>query len=225
MALPTTKDTKGTKETKGPSTAPATAGSARDDKSNSNGNSKGVAPRLATLARGDKSDTSALLGVAPSAEMAANRARHTYVQKIHAPADRVFAVLEPVAEVEWAPGFEYKWVYTRDGEQSRAGQEGDVFLTQHHSGLGSQGTAIWVISRRDFKERRLQFVRVIPDYQVTQINVHVTPDGKQSKCEVTYTYTALSDHGREQLKHITREHYETQMKEWEEQVNSYLNRK
>jgi len=154
--------------------------------------------------------------------MAASRVQHTYVQTIHAPADRVFAVIEPVAEVEWAPGFEYQWVYARDGAQARAGQEGDVFVTQHHSGLGSQGTAIWVISRRDFKERRIQFVRVIPDFQVTQIDVHVTPDGRQSKCEITYTYTALSDHGREQLKHVTREHYQAQMKEWEEQVNRYL---
>jgi hypothetical protein len=180
-----------------------------DDKNNS----KGVAPRLAPLARGDKSESGTLAG---------NRVRHTYVQTIHATADNVFAVIEPVAEVEWAPGFEYQWVYARDGAQARAGQEGDVFVTQHHSGLGSQGTAIWVISRRDFTERRIQFVRVIPDFQITQIDVHVTPDGRQSKCEITYTYTALSNDGREQLKHITREHYEAQMKEWEEQVNRYL---
>ena len=167
----------------------------------------------------------ALLGMPPSAEMSANRVRHRYVQTIHAPADRVFAVIEPVAEVEWTPGFEYKWVYARDGAHAKAGQEGDVFLTRHHSGLGSQGTAIWVISRRDFKERRVQFVRVIPDFQITQIDVHVVPDGKRSKCEIIYTYTALSDRGRKQLKHITREHYEAQMKEWEEQVNRYLARK
>lgn len=167
-------------------------------------------------ARDDKSN---------STDFAGNRVRHTYVQTIHAPADKVFAVLEPVAEVEWAPGFEYRWVYARDGVHAKAGQEGDVFLTHHHSGLGSQGTAIWVISRRDFNERRIQFVRVIPDYQITQIDVHVTPDGRRSKCEIIYTYTALSDSGREQLKHITREHYEAQMKEWEEQVNAYLSRR
>lgn len=188
-----------------------------DDKNNS----KGVAPRLAPLARGDKSERDDLAR-GDNPDFASNRVRHSYVQTIHAPADKVFAVLEPVAEVEWAPGFEYQWVYARDGEHAKSGQEGDLFLTHHHSGLGSQGTAIWVISRRDFKERRIQFVRVIPDYQVTQIDVHVVPSGKESKCEVTYTYTALSDRGREQLKHITREHYEAQMKEWEEQVNDYL---
>jgi hypothetical protein len=187
-------------------------------------NGKGVAPRLAPLARGDKSEKDALArGDKP--DFASNRVQHTYVQTIYAPADMVFAVIEPVAEVEWAPSFEYQWVYARDGAQAKAGQEGDVFLTQHHSGLGSQGTAIWVIARRDFTERRIQFVRVIPDFQITQIDVHVTPDGRQSKCEITYTYTALSNHGREQLKHITCEHYEAQMKEWEEQVNGYLSRR
>jgi hypothetical protein len=157
--------------------------------------------------------------------MAARRVRHTYVQTIHAPADRVFSVLEPVAEVEWATGFESQWVYARDGEHAKSGQEGDIFVTQHHSELGSQGTAVWVISRRDAKERRVQFVRFIADYQVTQIDLHVVPDGKQSKCEVTYTYTALSDRGREALRHVTKEHYEAQMKEWEEQVNAYLDRR
>jgi hypothetical protein len=53
----------------------------------------------------------------------------------------------------------------------------------------------------------------------------VVPHGKQSKCEVTYTYTALSDRGREALKQITKEHYEEQMKEWEQQVNDYLSRR
>ena len=175
-------------------------------------------------ARNDKAKQ-AQAGKPVPQNMVGNRVRHTYVQTIQAPADKVFAVIEPVAELEWAPGFEYQWVYARDGAQAKAGQKGDVFLTQHYSGLGSQGTAIWVISRRDFNERRIQFVRVIPHFQVTQIDVHVTPDGKQSKCEITYTYTALSDRGREQLKHITREHYEAQMKEWEAQVNAYLSRR
>ena len=157
--------------------------------------------------------------------MAATRVRHSYVQTIHASADKVFAVIEPVAEAEWAPGFEYQWAHARDGAHANAGQEGDVFLTQRHSGLGSQGTAVWVISRRDAKERRVQFVRFIADYQVTQIDVHVMRDGRQSKCEITYAYTALSEHGREALRHITKEHYEMEMKEWEAQVNQYLSRR
>jgi hypothetical protein len=169
-----------------------------------------------------RTEENALLGIPPSAEMAGNRVRHSYVQTIHAPADWVFAILEPVEEVKWAPGFEYRWVYARNGEHAQSGQEGDVFVTQHHSGLGSHGTAVWVITRRDAKERRVQFVRFIPDFQVTQIDIHVVPDGRGSKCEVIYTYTALSEKGREQVKGMTREHYEAQMKEWEEQVNTYL---
>jgi hypothetical protein len=153
-----------------------------------------------------------------------NRVRHSYVQTIHAPADMVFAVLEPVEEVKWAPGFEFEWVYAKEGPQAKAGQDGDVFITRHHSGLGSQSTAIWVISRRDAKERRVQFVRTIPDFEVTQIDIHVVPDGKLSKCEITYTFTALSDHGREHLRGMTKEHFDAQMREWEEQVESYLAR-
>jgi hypothetical protein len=151
-----------------------------------------------------------------------NRMRHSFVQHINASADRVFAVLEPVEEVKWAPGFEFEWVYAKDGPDAKSGQEGDVFVTRHHSELGSQSKAIWVISRRDMQERRVQFVRTIPDFEVTQIDIHVMPDGEASKCEVTYTFTALSDRGREHLRGMTKEHFEAQMKDWEEQVNAYL---
>lgn len=196
-------------KTKGPSTPPATPGSARDDKNKS----KGDAPPLAALVRGDNS------------EFADSRVTHSYVQRIHAPADQVFAVIEPVAEVEWAPGFEYRWVFARDGANAKAGQEGDVFVTNHESGLGSRGTAVWVISRRDFKERRVQFVRFIAEYQVTQIDIHVEPDGNESKCEISYRFTALSEHGREHLRRMTKEQFDPEMREWEEQVNAYLSRR
>jgi hypothetical protein len=188
IAMETTKDTKGTKETKGPSTP---LRSARDDK---------------------------------STEMSANRVRHSYVQHIKASAERVFAVLEPVEEVKWAPGFEFEWVYAKNGPQAKSGQEGDVFVTRHHSELGSQSTAVWVISRRDMQERHVQFVRTIPDFEVTQIDIYVAPDGDASRCEITYTFTALSDHGREHLRTMTKEHFEAQMRDWEEQVEKYLAR-
>lgn len=186
MVFQTTKGTKETKETEGPS-------------------------RYA-------------LGIVPSGEMTMNRVRHSYVQHIHASADKVFAVLEPVEEVKWAPGFEFEWVYAKDGPHAKSGQEGDVFLTRHHSELGSQSTAIWVISRRDRQERRVQFVRTIPDFEVTHIDIHVTPDGSASKCEITYTFTALSERGREHLRKMTKEHFEAQMREWEKQVDVYLRR-
>jgi hypothetical protein len=50
------------------------------------------------------------------------------------------------------------------------------------------------------------------------------PDGTASKCEISYTFTALSEHGREHLRGMTKAHFDTQMKEWEEQVEKYLAR-
>jgi hypothetical protein len=157
-------------------------------------------------------------------DSANSRVRHSYVQRIHAPAKRVFAVLEPVEEVKWAPGFEFEWVYAKEAPEAKSGQEGDVFITRHSSGLGSHNTAIWVISRRDVRAGRVQFVRTIPDLTVTQIDIHVAPDGNESKCEITYTFTALSERGREHLRGMAKEHFDQEMKEWEEQVETYLAR-
>jgi hypothetical protein len=181
--------------------------------------SKGDAPPLAALGRGDKSKGAQGWSPVPHEQ---NRVQHSYVQRIHASADKVFAVLEPVEEVKWAPGFEFEWVYAKDGPQAKSGQEGDVFITRHQSGLGSRNTAVWVISRRDMKERRVQFVRTVPDFEVTQIDIHVVPNGDESKCEIRYTFTALSHHGLEHIRAMTKEHFDAQMKEWEEQVNRYL---
>jgi hypothetical protein len=207
------------KQSQGPST-PAQSASARDDKSkttadssplarNDNAKNKVDAPPLPSVGRGDNFDFSA------------NRVRHSYAQQILAPADRVFAVLEPVEEVKWAPGFEFEWVYSKEGPEAKSGHEGDVFITRH-----GEHDVVWVISHRDSQERMIQFVRFFPGVETVQIDIRVRPvDAQRSKCEIAYTWTAVSEHGRERLKQHTREVFERDMKEWEEQVNEYLSRR
>lgn len=156
----------------------------------------------------------------------ANRVRHTYVQHYRHSADAVFAVTEPVEEVKWAPGFEFEWVYAQDGPNAKGGKEGDVFIAHPRlSHDGQQHATVWVIAKRDFKQRIIQFVRFLPGVETVQIDIHVTPEGNGCKTEITYTWTALSEHGRERLKGLTEEVFERDMKEWQQQVDGHLSRR
>lgn len=235
VAFQTAMGARDAMETKGPSTplrsarddnaqagkaVPHTVGpspAARNDKSNTHGN----APPLAATTPTSKSELvgdPGPLGRGDNSEMAANRVVHRYLQQYKHSADRVFAITEPVEEVKWAPGFEFEWVYAQDGREAKGGQQGDVFVTRHGG-----HEVVWVISKRDLKERVIQFVRFLPGVETVQIDIHVVPEGrKASKAEITYTWTALSEHGRERLKQHTQEAFDTDMKEWEEQVNDYL---
>ena len=159
-------------------------------------------------------------------DLKTNRVQHTYVQHYKHSADAVFAITEPVEEVKWAPGFDFEWVYAQDGPNAKGGKEGDVFIAHPRlSHDGQHHATVWVISKRDFKQRVIQFVRFLPDVETVQIDIHVMPEGKVSKAEITYTWTALSDHGRERLKGLTKEVFERDMKEWQQQVDSYLDHK
>jgi hypothetical protein len=242
LAIQTATDAKLAMETKGPSTP---LRSARDDKAQAG---KPVPQSADSLpapvqTRAEKTEKqvprrageSALLGIAPSEgragegavlnmtpseDFAHNRVVRSYVQHYKHSADRVFAVTEPVEEVKWAPGFEFEWVYAREGANAKAGQQGDVFVTRHGA-----HEVVWVISKRDLKERVIQFVRFLPGVETVQIDIHVTTEGGGSKAEITYTWTALSEHGRERLKKHTQEAFDREMKEWEEQVDAYLSRR
>ena len=159
-------------------------------------------------------------------DMKSNRVQYTYVQHYQHSAEAVFAITEPVEEVKWAPGFDFEWVYAEDGPNAKGGKEGDVFLAHPRlSHDGQHHATVWVISKRDFQQRVIQFVRFLPGVETVQIDIHVMPEGKGSKAEIKYTWTALSHHGRERLKSLTQVTFERDMKEWQEQVDSYLDHK
>ena len=143
-----------------------------------------------------------------------SRVRHSYVQSLHAPPEKVFPLLCPVRETEWVKGWDPELVLTNSGVAEPDG----VFVTPN-----AAGPIIWVITRYDPALYVLEFVKVTPGQTVGKIEIELSEDGRGGTlAEVAYGYTSLGPDGDDFLGTFTAEWYEGFMKEWERELNHYL---
>ena len=142
------------------------------------------------------------------------RASHVYTQHLVAPPARVFPLLCPVREAEWAAGWAPRVVYSASGVAERDA----VFVTPDEG-----ADAIWTITEHDPSRGHVEMVKVVPALVVTRLEIDLRPDGA-SGCEadVRYTYTALSEAGEAYVRQRTAGWYEEFMRAWERELNAYL---
>jgi len=142
------------------------------------------------------------------------RVVRSYVQKIQARPEEVFALLCPVRETEWVKGWEPLVVYSRSG----LAEPECVFLT----GEG-EPDAVWVITRRDWSQFALEIIKVTPWTTVAKINISLSENQQgETEAEVTYSYTALSEAGKEFVENYTDSYFAEFMEFWEASLNEYL---
>ena len=146
------------------------------------------------------------------------KAKHitrSYEQTINADPSRVFDLLCPVREAEWLDG----WDYTLLHSQSGLAEEGCVFLS-HQKG---EKDTIWMITRRDVDNRKIEFIRATPASRIAHLTIGVHPKAANlSTVKITYVITALCEAGNQFLEAFTREKFEDSMKFWEKSLNYYL---
>lgn len=145
------------------------------------------------------------------------RAQHltrTYRQTIHATPDKVFPLLCPTRERDWAEGWECSLIYTGSG----FAEKGAVFTTPRHG----EGETVWVVT--DYEPpRRIHFVRVTPCETAVDIEIAVAPSGNaDSSVDISYTYTSLGPLGDRRLQAMTEDAWRTDMEFWERGMNHYL---
>lgn len=114
----------------------------------------------------------------------------------------------------WAPGWDPQFIHP----QPAADEEGMVFAVKHH-----HMKSVWVNTQFDLKAGRIQYAYVIPEALVTLITLKLTAEGNQTRVEVAYDRTALS---QETDAHVLQmaEQDRSSGPEWEKQVNGYLER-
>ncbi len=136
---------------------------------------------------------------------------------LHGAPDEVFPLFGPEREREWAEGWEPEAVYPA----VVAAQEGAVFLTRHG------GDAVWVVNRYDESARVVAYTNFRHENRVTRVLVAVEGSRHEgrSSAHVTYAITALSEKGAQYIAHLTEEHYQSMMVEWETSINDLLSRK
>ena len=142
------------------------------------------------------------------------RVKRTYVQTLNAAPDRVFPLLCPVRETEWANGWNPHLVVSTSGYI----EPDCVFVMPDQP-----QDAIWVVTQWNPREFFVEFIKVIPGFTVGKIEIKLrqgTTD--QTFAEVSYSFTALSQKGAEFVDQFTVKRYETFMQEWESELNHFL---
>ena len=143
-----------------------------------------------------------------------NRVGWSYTQNLDAPPERVFPLLCPVRETAWVNDWKPKAVFSESG----LAEVDCVFITP-----GIPEDALWLMTAHDVENHHLEIIKFIPGVVVGKISVTLAPAGDaKSTAEISYAYTALSDHGNRALEEFTLEHFEGFMKSWEVELNHFL---
>ncbi|HEX6850978.1 MAG TPA: hypothetical protein VF139_06190 [Candidatus Polarisedimenticolaceae bacterium] len=141
------------------------------------------------------------------------RASHTYRQTLNAPAAKVFPLLCPVRELEWAEGWEPRLVVSASGVAERD----CVFTTP------SEGTeAIWYVTRHEPDAGLVEMLKITPGVTACRLEIRLHPASRGCAADVTYTHTSLSPAGDAFVDRFTEAYYREFMQAWERELNAFL---
>lgn len=148
-----------------------------------------------------------------SADRNATRIVRRYRQHIHAGRAAVFALLCPVMEKQWLPGWDYRMIHSASGRA----ELGAVFATD-----GGKAPTIWIVTRYD-KPARIAFARWQPEGVVVHLEIELHPDAENATVvDIAYTYTAIDDEGDQALAQTTDEQWRQNLAFWESSMNAWL---
>jgi len=148
------------------------------------------------------------------------RESHTYEQELCRPTEDVFPLLCPVRETEWVDGWDPSLVLTESG----IAEDEAVFVVED---------AIWTIT--DYRPPEpdetgrdvayIAFVKTVPERTVTHIRILVWDDSEEtSRARISYSMTALTEDGEEDVDAFTEEDFGRFMITWEDAMNAFLGR-
>lgn len=142
-----------------------------------------------------------------------NRAAHTYRQRLCASPAKVFPLLCPVREAEWADG----WLPERVISASGVAERDCVFITPD-----KPGTAFWYITRHEPEKFFVEMLKIVPGLTACRLNIQLAEEGTGCIADITYTHTSLGPAGDEFVAKFTAEYYQQFMQVWEKALNHFL---
>jgi hypothetical protein len=142
-----------------------------------------------------------------------NRATHTYRQTLHAPPAKVFPLLCPVRETEWAEGWLPELVVSSSGVAERD----CVFITSDKS-----GNAIWYITRHEPEKWFVEMLKILPGVTACRLTIQLSENGDGCFADVTYSHTSIGPAGDDFITKFTVDYYQEFMQAWEKALNHFV---
>ncbi len=147
--------------------------------------------------------------------------KRTRTIAVNADPDKVFALMCPVREYEWEPGWKTNLILSDSGLV----EEGCIFTTPAGASIGSHAKsreAIWVTPIHDPKSRRLMMIKVTPDECVTRLDIAVDETPAGSSVTTSYQHTALTGAGRAVVDQHTEVRFHEMMAGWRSAIERTL---
>lgn len=141
------------------------------------------------------------------------RVTHTYRQRLHSAPDKVFPLLCPVRETEWADGWLPELVITSSGFAERD----CIFLTPD-----KVETAIWYITSHEPERWFVEMLKIVPGVTACRLQIQLSENGAECFADITYSHTSIGPAGNEFLAKFTADYYQKFMQAWEKELNDFL---
>ena len=151
------------------------------------------------------------------------RVSHEYTQTNNASPQQVFPLLCPVREADWAPGWQYRLIYSESG----VAELGCVFTTPNPSASGASVSAekTWIVTDYEPAAFRIGFVWINPNRVAAEIRIQLMPAAEATtKANIRYRYTGLSEEGNREIETYDENWFRNMMEGWEKAINEYLRR-
>lgn len=144
---------------------------------------------------------------------APNRTSHTYRQRLLASAERVFPLLCPVRETEWALGWAPRLIVSTSGVAERD----CVFVTPE-----GDASAVWYVTRHEPHRFYVEMLKITPEVTACRLDIQLVPDGPACFADVAYSHTSLGPAGDTFVAGFTADYYRRFMQAWAAELNHFL---
>jgi hypothetical protein len=149
------------------------------------------------------------------AEVTYERISRTATIQLNAQIEVVFPLFGPIKEKEWTDGWDPEIIYS------------NTKLVEQHMMFRTKGRNLdepfytWIITTYNSNQHIIEYT-VSTANRVWFITVLCSEGEKQTTATITYTFTNLTDKGREFNRNALDKMYAEGLKDWERAINYYL---
>lgn len=132
---------------------------------------------------------------------------------LDAPINKVFKLFTPRGEQKWDRDWNPRFIYPEDGSAI----EDAVFTTQT-----DDRETIWMIKLYMTYKHHITYYRITPEVVAGVVDVKCRPYGEQTQAKIKYSFTMLTEEGKDFIAEWTTESFVRYIDSWQRSINHFL---